>query len=177
MKCLILSYLIALVLFGNIITLKSTENSNDNDNPSDETIKKSLNCKMCLEMFEFDFNYEKLLKDETRLNFIKSQFEELGQNKFNFKKYFTKENLESVTKEISMEYFFKGEESQFSNEANMDKLKNCKNLKSGTDKICDNLKLKLCENILSFDNGTCLKKIFKEKSFTWLEQECFNFLF
>jgi hypothetical protein len=117
---------------------------------------------MCQEMFEYDFNYEKFLKDETKTNKIKSQFEDLLKNKLNLKKYFSKENLESVSKEISMEYFFKGEESQFSNQDNMDKYKSCKVLKSGIDINCDNLKYKLCENILSYEKGICLKKIIEE---------------
>ena len=164
MKCLILSYFIALVLFGNIINLKLTENKNDIT--LDDSIKKSLNCKICQEMFQYDFNYEKFLKDELKLNSLKSQFEELLKNKFYLKKYFTQDNLETVSKEISMEYFFKGEESQFSNQENMEKFKSCKILKSGIDINCDNLKLKLCENILSYENEICFKKIYKENDTT-----------
>lgn len=161
MKCLILSYLIALMLFGGIINYKTTDKNNQN--LSDDSIKKNLNCKICQEMFEVEFNYEKLLKDDTKLNQIKTELINFWQSQgqklsdINPKKYFFKENLESISKEISMEYFFKGEESQFSNEENnMEKFKNCKNTKVGNDKICDELKLRLCENILSYENGVCL---------------------
>jgi hypothetical protein len=48
----------------------------------------------------------------------------------------------------------------------MEKFKSCKILKSGIDINCDNLKLKLCENILSYENGICFKKIYKENDTT-----------
>lgn len=159
MKCIILGFYLILVVFWNINTLNPSQNTLENSN--NDGIKNLLDCKMCQEMFEYDFNYEKMLKDESKISFIRSQFEEFGQVKFNFKDYFSSENLEFVSKEISMQYFFKGEETQFSNDSNdenINKFKKCKNIKVGKDNICDELKFKFCESILGYEKGTCLKK-------------------
>ena len=120
-------------------------------------------------MFQYEFNYEKLLKDDTKINFIKSFFAEISENDFNLRDYFSKDNLDFLSKEISMQYFFKGEDSLFASEEHMEKFKNCKNLKASeatengslnsNNNIfnqCEIMKLKMCENILTFEADVCV---------------------
>lgn len=185
MKCLLTSYFFTLLLFWNInnVQLLSLRGTNTQ---SDE-IKKLLDCKICQEMFQYEFNYEKLLNDDSKINIIKSLFEGISEQDFNFKGYFSKDNLEFVSKEISMEYFFKGEESQFLSEENLEKFKNCKNQKfdninnnininnvnNNSDYRCEILKFKLCENLLSIEADLCTK--FNERRDFWINKNKKNY--
>lgn len=134
------------------------------DKHQSEEIKKLIDCKICQEMFQYEFNYENLLKDDSKLKFIKSFFEEISETDFNLKDYMSKDNLDFVTKEISMQYFFKGEDSLFASEEQMEKFKNCKNFKnventenkSLTNNQCEIMKLKVCENVLNIEDGFCV---------------------
>lgn len=84
-------------------------------------------------MFEVEFNYEKLLKDDNRMKIIKNYFvfsEENNNDKFN--QIFSRENLEFIMKEVSMQYFFKGSDGQYNPKTKP--------------------KDKLCEEILDYDN-------------------------
>jgi len=155
MKCLFISYFLALLFIWNINAVQKSK-INSEIRHSDE-IKKLVDCKICQEMFEYEFNYEKLLKDDFKINFIKTFFSEIRVEDFNLNDYFSKDNLDFVSKEISMQYFFKGEDTQFSSEESLEKFKNCKNIKSGDGKIpCDILKLRLCENVLSVESDVCV---------------------
>ena len=154
MKFWLFSYFLSLILFYTVSNFSVSKNNNENIQK--EKLKKIIDCKICQEMFHFDFNYETLLKNESENKMIKSYFEEIKQDELNIKDYFSKENLEYILKEISMQYFFKGEDSQFSSEENIEILKTCKFEKLGISEKCDNLKLKLCENILNVEQNTCL---------------------
>jgi len=158
---MLISYFLTLLVIWNIsnvqmVKLKSEKHQGDE-------IKKLIDCKICQEMFQYEFNYEKLLKDDSKINFIKSFFGEISETDFNLREYFSKDNLDFVSKEISMQYFFKGEDSLFSSEENLEKFKNCKSFKTAEatenrnlNNQCEVMKLKICENVLSFEADVCV---------------------
>jgi len=112
--------------------------------------QKLVQCKICQKMFEFEFNYDKLLKNNRKVSDIKKYFNNII-NKEKLEEIFKKENLEFLMKEVSMQYFFKGGDIQFN-------LKNVKENKSSA-------ALKICEEILSYENiCTSLKDNNKESS-------------
>jgi hypothetical protein len=116
-----------------------------------------IRCKLCQEMFEFNFDYEKFLDSGNRDNVFKIFRTLEGDDGMeSLKKYFSKDNLEFVTKEISMQYFFKGNEAQID--------KQCEGKKIGVDDVCDSKRLEECEKILSYDRSVCvnIKKSFVE---------------
>jgi hypothetical protein len=123
-------------------------------------MKKLVQCKLCQEMFEFEFNYEDILKSKL-IDIIKKTFETIEQNKDELKNYFSKDNMEFTAKEISMQYFFKGGESQI-DELNSLKFKECKFKRIDE---CNEMKLGACEKILSFDEGMCINMKNKIKNF------------
>ena len=95
--------------------------------------KIKLQCRICKEMFKYEFDYDKLIKN---------------QNKFD------SECLENLAKEISMQFFFKGGEIQFDSLIPSDiDFGKCK-LDNSNDR-CINLKFKLCESILNFEKNEC----------------------
>jgi hypothetical protein len=104
-----------------------------------QEIPKKLECDVCNEMFKYDFDYDKFLKDETVVETLSNQ----GN--------ITKQQIEIAAKEVSMQYFFKGGESQFEASTN---LPACKNAKI-KEENCEILKMKLCESILSYQDNTC----------------------
>lgn len=158
MKFLLTSYFLALILVWNVnYILMSIVKK---EKVKTDEVKKLIDCKICQEMFQHEFNFEKLIKDESAVNIIKDFFMGINIENFNLKDYLTAANLENISKEISVQYFFKGEDSQFSSEENVEKMKACKNNKSAqnikNNNPCDLLKLKLCENILSLESNLCM---------------------
>jgi hypothetical protein len=160
---MLISYFLALLVIWNISNVQMVKLKSEK-NQSDE-IKKQIDCKICQEMFQYEFNYEKLLKDGSKISLIKSFFEEIKETEFNLKEYLSKDNLDFVSKEISMQYFFKGEDSLFSSEEQMEKFKSCKTIKTaeaienGSLKLssqCEIMKLKICENVLSIEADFCV---------------------
>jgi hypothetical protein len=99
--------------------------------------KIKLQCRICLEMFKHDFDYDKLMK---------------SHNKFGG------ESVENLAKEISMQFFFKGGEVQFDSLISSDvDFNKCK--VDDSDDRCTKLKMKLCESILSFEKKECTGEI------------------
>lgn len=166
---MLISYFLALLIIWNISNVQMVKLKNEK-HQSDE-IKKLIDCKICQEMFQYEFNYEKLLKDDSKISLIKSFFGEISEKDFSLRDYFSKDNLDFISKEISMQYFFKGEDSLFSSDEHLEKFKNCKSLKtsdttesansdynnfSHKNNQCDVMKLKICENVLSFEADVCV---------------------
>jgi hypothetical protein len=151
-------FLIIILIFqiNNISTVKLTKDvlipNKDKENNHNIDKYKLIQCKLCQEMFEFNFNFEDLLKSG-KVNTIHKAFEILEKNKEELNGYFSKDNLEFVTQEISMQYFLKGIESQFEE---VMKGKDCKAKKVGKDEECDKTKLEICENVLSYEKGLCV---------------------
>jgi hypothetical protein len=100
--------------------------------------KIKLQCQICIQMFKYDFDYDKLMK---------------GENKFD------SESVENLAKEISMQFFFKGGEIQFDSLIPSDI--NFSKCKLDNNDRCTNLKMKFCESILNFDKNVCTGKIRK----------------
>lgn len=93
-------------------------------------------CQICQEMFKYNFDFDKITQDT------------------NINKIYPKDKLESTAKEISMQYFFKGAESQFESMIPVDvDFSNCKFV--NTDEKCERLKNKLCESLLSLEKHQC----------------------
>jgi hypothetical protein len=140
------------------------------DNRRKETAnQKSIQCKVCQEMFRYDFDYDKLIKDEETEKQIEKYFTEKGggvpvnedeegvdKNKENS----IKSKIEIMAKEISMQYFFKGGETQFETLINnQDEYKFCKNYeRSKGNKKCEKIKNKVCEDVLGYENEQCGNK-------------------
>jgi len=161
MKRNLIIFLITMIIIN--ISYQSNDNiaSSAIKNTFADSKEKLIKCKVCQEMFEFNFNFDEFMKSTKVLN-IKNTFGLIEDNKDELETYFSNDNMEFITKEISMQYFFKGTESEF-NEASANN-KECKTMKAGTKEICDKLKFETCEKVLSFENGTCLnfKKVFAE---------------
>jgi hypothetical protein len=118
--------------------------------------QKLIQCKLCEEMFDFNFNYEEILKSK-KIDSIRRAFGALQSSKddFSISNYFSKDNMEFVTKEISMQYFFKGADSLI-DEVDSLKFKECKNNKTSNTAICQKLKLGVCEKVLNYEDGVCV---------------------
>jgi hypothetical protein len=119
--------------------------------PKEIDKKNLIQCKFCQEMFEYDFDLEKFPKNKIQI--MKKAFYPINSKHFNVEEFFMQDNVEFISKEISMQYFFKGAENQFNDEK--ENFLKCKNLKIGINDECDRFKLNLCENMLNFENGTC----------------------
>jgi hypothetical protein len=104
-----------------------------------QEIPKKLECEVCSEMFKYDFDFDKFLKDQSAVESFSNQ----GS--------FSKKEIEIAAKEVSMQYFFKGGESQFESYTG---LPACKNMKIKEDN-CRKLLMKLCDSILSYEPKTC----------------------
>jgi hypothetical protein len=139
MKLVVVTLVIMILLKCSYIQTKSSASLND---------PNIFKCKICTEMVDIDFNYDSLIGDEDKLNRIKNYFSQsLGIDEKVVNEQLGRDNLEFVTKEISMQYFFKGSES--SNNSN---IKECKAVQ--TEK-CQKLKNNLCEDVLAIKTGGC----------------------
>ena len=130
-------FLVPLLDFFKINSVKLT---NDNGN-----INKFIECKVCQFSFSFNFNYDKLLEDYSTINNIKKYFVNSIDND-ELESIFRKDNIENISKEVSMQFFFKGSENQFLGQDLID-YTDCKENKKERD-FCDDLKLRLCDEIL-----------------------------
>ncbi len=146
MKFLVVNLFLLIFLFNilglNIIHGLKIQNDIEN-------IKKLINCKVCQFSFNFNFNYDKLLEDVTSINNMKKFFVNTIDNE-ELEALFKKENIENISKEVSMQYFFKGSENQFIGQKFID-YTDCKENKKEKS-FCDQVKLKLCDDILGMDN-------------------------
>jgi hypothetical protein len=102
-----------------------------------------MQCEICIRMFQYEFDFDKLLKDENKIKEIRM----LNKNN---------DNVEMIAKEIAMQYFFKGADSQFEGKMpNGFNIQICKETQIGMDMACDKVRKSLCEGILSLENGIC----------------------
>ena len=114
--------------------------------PNNELTKnKFIQCKICQYSFKFNFNYDKLLEDSSSTSSIKRFFVNSIDNE-ELENIFKKDNIENLSKEVSMQFFFKGSENQFVGQ-NLIDYTDCKENKKEKS-FCDDLKLKLCDEIL-----------------------------
>jgi hypothetical protein len=109
-------------------------------------VQKEVQCLICEEMFSKGFNFDEFMKDTQVIEKMKGRLP--GADPLVVYSSLSKDNLEFIAKEVSMQYFFKGAESQF-DEKTMSQVKGC------TGQECEKLKLGLCENILSLEKGLC----------------------
>lgn len=117
-----------------------------------------VNCIVCREMFNVDFDYDLLMKDKTAVEGIKNEIRPgLGAGVESVDDRL----IENTAKEVSMQYFFKGGEAQFGGDLPV--LNSCK---SGNyiGSTCGDLKIKLCEGILSLDLGENCKLSISNRS-------------
>jgi len=100
--------------------------------------QKLVQCKICEKMFELDFNYDKLLHNNNFILDIRNYFTKVIPEE-KIESIFKNENLEFLMKEVSMQYFFKGGDSQFSfiNKSKT-KMSICEEI-LGYDSLCTNL--------------------------------------
>jgi hypothetical protein len=108
---------------------------------SPESIDPNIfKCKLCIEMIDFDFNYDQLMNNEDKIRSMKNNFlNEIGLEEKKVSEQFSKDNLEFLTKEISMQYFFKGSESKTAGnlkECTGVQTEQCKKIKSGHISSC-----------------------------------------
>jgi hypothetical protein len=130
-----------------IIISQKTETSND--------MNKHIQCRTCQEMFSIDFNIDQFMKDKNKMNIVKSFIQSIFPNRLaEVNNLLSSDNLQFMTQEISMQYFFKGAENQI-DEKYVPQLQQCKLKQSGLDGTCDSMKLNICESILSFNSGYC----------------------
>lgn len=127
--------LFVLTLFYCVISNVSPKETTS----SNQELSKDLQCRVCNEMFNYDFDFERFLHE-------KSLIEVICQNG----KYDVP-SIEIASKEISMQFFFKGGDSQYES---YDNIVNCKKLKVKEEK-CEKSKAKLCESILSLEENIC----------------------
>lgn len=145
MKLVVVTLVIIILFKCSFIQMKSSSNLND---------PNIFKCKICTEMVEIDFNYDSLMSNGDNLNKIKNYFtDSLGIDETIVNEQLGKDNLEFMTKEISMQYFFKGSESSGGSN-----IKECKAVKS--DK-CDKLKSNLCEDVVGLNRGDCNLSLIK----------------
>jgi hypothetical protein len=150
MKCVMMIFFISfLLILPSHLSIKIVPN----EEQTNIDTKKLIQCKICKEMFDYDFNYEEMLKNSNKLNMIGKAFEAIYDNKDELTAYFSKDNMEFITKEISMQYFFKG-----ADETTTMKLKECRNnnIKTSPNSDCEKIKFELCENILSYEKNICV---------------------
>ncbi len=116
---------------------------------------KLIQCDICQEMFAIDFNIDQFIKDKNRMNKLRIKLMNNFPDKFTeINNILSIDNLQFMTQEISMQYFFKGAENQI-DEKNASQMKTCKMKQVGNDKLCDTMKLNICESLLSFTSGFC----------------------
>lgn len=169
MKCTLTNFLLFILLINhlNLIFISCSKSQSYqtesylSPNPlSQQNIipdkQKLIQCKLCEEMFDFNFNYEEILKSK-KIESIRKAFEALQSKneEFSVNNYFSKDNMEFVTKEISMQYFFKGADSLI-DEVDSLKYKECKNNKTSNSLQCQKLKLRVCEKVLNYEDGVCI---------------------
>lgn len=139
MKLVFVIVTILLIYNCSIIEMKSAPESND---------PNIFKCKLCTEMIDVDFNYDQLMNNEDKIRSIKNYLlNEIGVEEKKVSEQFSKDNLEFLTKEISMQYFFKGSESKTAGD-----LKECIRVQT---EQCKKIKIRLCEEILAIDNCDC----------------------
>jgi hypothetical protein len=175
---------------------KNKDDNNNIDNKIDHNPfpKNLLKCKICQNLINYEFNFEKLLEDNYKIESIKKIFLKFPIKEINFN--LSKENLEKYSKEISMEYFFKGEEAIISSLKNTSKFnkfnrftrfnkinkinkiilklsekdiakffEKCKKKKIKSNINCDILKIKFCENLIGTEENTCIdNKLFRQEN-------------
>lgn len=120
-----------------------------------------LQCRICMDLFSYDFNYDEYLKNKATLAQIK---ESLIASKLAFQgkdEEVSKNKIEVISREISMKYFFKG--SDYNEDTN--KIKKCiakskerinNSIKNDNyDKECEIVLSKACEFILSYEKNKC----------------------
>ena len=142
MKFLVVNFflMIFFVELLDISMIQAAKITIDNTNKS-----KYIQCKVCQYSFNFNFNYDKLLEDTNTINSIKKFFVNTIDND-ELESLFRKENIENISKEVSMQFFFKGSENQFIGQ-NLIDYSDCKENKKEKS-FCDDLKLRLCDEIL-----------------------------
>jgi len=166
MKCLLIYFFFFLVIITQINLLKQSKikiefRGRELFSPADN--KSLVRCKICQDLNQFDFNYELIFKDKKKISELQKIIEKLNtKTKSHNQENYSLENLEILAKEISMEFFFKGEESIFSTEEKNDKnyineYNYCKSIPVGIEEKCDIKKLKVCETILNIKDNICVK--------------------
>jgi len=155
MKWTITNFLLIIIFINHLSHCSIISNfikpSKLEDNPIMQVNKtKLIQCKICHEMFDNNFNYDDFLKSG-KVPLIKKAFETLNDKKV--EDFFSKDNMDFITKEISMQYFFKGADNLI-DEANSLKLKDCQNKKL-EEETCEKTKMMLCERILNYDKNIC----------------------
>lgn len=146
MKFLVVNFFLLIILL-NLLEYYSIQCANSPNNI--ENIKKLINCKVCQFSFNFNFNYDKLLEDIATINNMKKFFVNTIDNE-ELESLFKKENIENMSKEVSMQYFFKGSENQFIGQKFID-YTDCKENKKEKS-FCDRVRLNLCDDILGYDS-------------------------
>lgn len=137
MNKMLLYFLLIFHLFLITHSLKLPQNLNNQS-------KSFIQCIICNNMFNYNFNFDEGTKDPNNFDTIKLFVKKFVKEP-NIEELTSKNFIETNMKEIAMEYFFKGADNLFDAETNS-KLINCKNRNS---KDCFDLKKPLCEKILS----------------------------
>jgi hypothetical protein len=152
MKWTIINFLLIIIFINHLcrcsINSHFVKPSKSGDNPIMPA--KLIQCKICHEMFDLNFNYDDFLKSGKILS-IKKAFETLNDKKVT--DFFSKDNMDFITKEISMQYFFKGADNLI-DEADSLKLKDCQ-IKKLDQETCEMTKMTLCERILNYEKKSC----------------------
>lgn len=146
MKFIIMTYVMLIICLERLMSTNEVQSENPSDND------KLIQCKVCQEMFERDFDSENFIKDDQTqtsiINFLINPKIQISTDK---------EKIKSLSREISMQYFFKGAETQF-DAKNTEELNKCKLSKQSN---CIQFKLKLCDGILSLEESFCVSKMLK----------------
>ena len=142
--------------FSLIVGIKISDKKSYNE------YTKLVQCKVCEEMFGYNFNYDEYLKNDNNIKYLNEFFKDSPLDRVH---YLGKDNMEFITKEISMQYFFKGNDLQIDNAI----IDNCK--PKSDDKKCRQYKLTSCAKILSFEDSVCLGDNFGEEKSANLSKE------
>lgn len=116
------------------------------------TFNELLQCRICMELLIYDFNYDQYLKNKENFFKIKNFMNTYNKAYNGNPEEITNNKLEILSREISMKYFFKGNEL----DNDLNKINGCKsnNVKINTE--CESIKSRSCEFILSKESGKCV---------------------
>ena len=127
---------------------------NANNSMKVRSFKELLECRICMDLFSYDFNYDQYLKNKEALDMMKNFIKESKQKYLGDEEEINNSNIEIISRELSMKYFFKGGEID-----NFEKVKSCKNKTlndyNSNNNFCELTMSKACEYVMSMSSGKC----------------------
>lgn len=163
MKSYIVNFFLSfIIMLINILIYYSIKIENVSNNSNN--ISSIINCRICMELFLVDFNYNNYLNNKQLLlnvnNFIKN-YKEKYETLFIKKQKFNNNTIDhkAISKDLALNFFLKSEELNLNN-----KLESCKYEKFDptTNKlsICIKYKIDSCNSILYLKSNECYNMLY-----------------